>query len=151
MFVESFTYDSVAFIARIVKSAITLCVLSLLLTACRHVAPERSSTEAEIRQHIAGEWTFSDRSNGSWFPKMTLTEDGNFTVVRTDGTRAQLGTWECQSGMLKVTRTPASDSSARASAWLLNDWDYFPVIYADDHELVMTPGISVAGRLRFTR
>jgi len=82
---------------------------------------------------------------------MTLSEDGNFTVVRTDGTRVLLGTWELQGSLLRVTRTTASDSSARASAFLLNEWDYLPVVYADEHELVMTGGISVAGRMRFTR
>ena len=82
---------------------------------------------------------------------MTLSEDGRFTVVRTDGTRALLGTWELQGSLLRVTRTAASDSSARASAFLLNEWDYLPVVYADEHELVMTGGISVAGRMWFTR
>ena len=143
--------NTVGIIARTVKSAIILCVLSLSLTACRHIEPERRSTAAEIRQHIAGEWTFTEKSDGSWFPKMVLSDDGSFIVIRSDGTRALLGSWELYGSAVRVTKTPASDSSARASAWLLNDWDYLPVVYADDHELVMTPGISVAGRLRFTR
>ncbi len=142
---------TLALLPHTVKLAITFCGLILLLTACRHVEPEKRSTEAEIYQHIAGEWTFSEKSDGSWFPKMILAQDGSLTVIRADGTRALLGTWQCQGTMLKVTRTTASDRSARASAFLLNGWDYFPVIYVDGHELVMTEGISVAGRLRFTR
>lgn len=137
--------------AHLVKSIVTFCILALLLTACSHIRPEKRSTEAEIRQHIVGEWTFDNGSDGRWFPKMILAEDGSFTGIRADGTCALLGSWECQGTMLKVTRTVASDADARASAMLLNNWDYLPVIYADEHHLVMTGGISVAGRMRFTR
>jgi hypothetical protein len=131
------------------KSAIIVCAVSLLLAACRHVEPEKSSTEAQIQQHIAGEWTLSDKSDGSWYPKMFLAEDRTITIVLTNGTRALLGTWECRDRMLRVTPRAELVEAARASGDPLNAWDYYPVVYADDHELVMAPGISVAGRLRF--
>ena len=138
-------------IERTVKSSITLCVLTLVLAACCHVEPERRSTESEIRQNIVGEWTLSDKSDGSWFPTMILGEDGRLIVVRIDGTRALLGSWTLDRTALRVTRTPTSDSAARASAMLLNEWDYLPVIFVDERELVMTGGFSVAGRLKFTK
>ena len=142
---------SLAPIERTVKSSITLCVLTLVLAACCHVEPERRSTESEIRQNIVGEWTLSDKSDGSWFPTMILGEDGRLIVVRIDGTRALLGSWTLDRTALRVTRTPTSDSAARASAMLLNEWDYLPVIFVDERELVMTGGFSVAGRLKFTK
>jgi len=135
-----------------VKSAITFCVLGLLLMACRHVEPEKTSTDTEIRQHITGEWTLSDKSDGSWYPKMILAEDRSFTLVSTNGTRALLGTWECRDRMLRITPRAELIEAASASGDRHNTWDYYyPVVYADAHELVMAPGISVAGRLRFTR
>ena len=140
-----------ALMIRIAKSAINVCALSLLLSACRHFEPERSSTDAQIQQHIAGEWTLSDKSDGSWYPKIILALDGTIAIVSTDGKRALLGTWECKGAMLRITPRTALIEAARASGSRINDWDYYPVVYADAHELVMAPGISVAGRLRFTR
>lgn len=115
--------------------ALTFITLCLLLTACGHVTavPERRSTEAEIHKHFQGEWTLKD---GSDFPvplKLVLASDGSYTVFRADGTRA-VGTWECDERMLKLICSTG-------------DWNWYPVIYADDHELVLTPGISAAGRL----
>jgi hypothetical protein len=140
-------------ITRIVKSVITVCVLSLLLTACRHVEPEpeRRATEAEIRQHIVGEWTATDKSDGYWFPKLIVAEDGRLFGVESNGTRELIGTWEMSHTLLRVTPSPARFEAARVSGVHLNGWDYYPVIYADAHELVMTPGISVAGRWRYDR
>ena len=139
------------------KSAITICVVSLLLTACRHVEPvtrqlepERQSTDEEIRQHIVGEWTSSE-SDGFGYPKMIVGDDRRLVGVSTNGTRVLIGTWEYQGHALRVTPTAARIEAARASGFQMNAWDYYPVIYADAHELVMAPGISVAGRWRFTR
>ncbi len=144
------------------KTILTLCVLTLgILTACRHAeppvrsrkleVPERRSTEAEIRQHIVGEWTVADNSDGCWYPTMIIAEDGTLTGVRTNGTRVLLGTWVMYNHALRVTPRTEELRAARASGFLMNDWDYYPVVYADDHELVMTPGISVAGRWRYKR
>ena len=140
------------------KSVITVCVLSLILTACRHaqpvsraLEPERRSTEAEIRQHIVGEWTARDKTDEFWYPKLIIAEDGRLFGVGTGGARELIGTWEMSHQLLRVTPPPARAQAARAAGIHLNDWDYYPVIYADAHELVMTPGISVAGRWRYER
>ena len=140
------------------KLVITVCILSLLLTACRHVQPtssqlepERHSTAAEIRQHIVGEWTASGNSDGYWYPKLIIAEDGSLFGVQTSGARELIGTWQMSGSLLCVTPTPARLEAARVAGKPMNSWDYFPVICADDHELVMTPGISVAGRWRYER
>ena len=116
-----------------------------------HVEPERRSTEAQIQQHITGEWKLSDKSDGPWYPKMILAEDRTITVIGTNGTRTLLGSWECRDRMLRITPRAELVEAAKVSGDRFNTWDHYPIIYADAHELVMAPGISVAGRLRFTR
>jgi len=146
-------------IVHIVKSVTAFCILILLFTACSHLEPkgrggaevEQRSTEAEIRQHIVGAWTVSDKSNGCWYPTLVIAANGRLIGVLTNGAKADLGTWEMSNKLLRVTPTPASIEAARASGFHLNDWDYFPIVYADDHELVMTPGISMAGRWRYKK
>ena len=133
------------------KSLVAFLVLILPLAACRQVEPERRSTEAEIRQHIVGEWMLADSSDGCWYPTMIVAEDGTFSGVETNGTKVLIGKWEMSHTLLRVTYPPADVKAARTSGFFMNEWDYFPVIYADAHELVMTPGISMAGRWRYQR
>jgi len=147
-----------ALITRTVKPVIIISVLGLLLTACRHaqpgtreLEPERQSTEAEIRQHIVGEWTVTDKSDGDWYPKLIISKDGMLFGVKKGGAKELVGTWEMSHNALRVTPTPARLQAARVSGDWMNDWDYYPVIYADDHELIMAPGISVAGRWIYKR
>jgi hypothetical protein len=113
--------------------------------------PEKRSTEAEIAQHIVGEWKIADNSDGCWYPVMIIAQDGTLTGAQSSGTKVLLGTWEFANHALRVTPTPARLKAARASGSWMNDWDWYPVVYADDHELVMTPGISMAGRWRYKR
>jgi len=133
-----------------VKLVVTICILLLIATACRHVEPERRSTEAEIRQHIVGEWTSADSEDG-WHRVMIISEDGSLISVQRDGSRELMGRWELSGSALRVTPTTARLEAARAAGLPMNAWDYYPVVYADAHELVMTPGISVGGRLRYRR
>jgi hypothetical protein len=140
------------------KRAITFCILSLLLTACRHAQPEarhiepqKRSTEAEIRQHLVGEWTCADPSDGCWYPRLIIAADGSLTGVLANGSREFIGTWEMSHTLLRVTPPPASVKAARANGLLMNDWDYFPIVCVGEHELVMTPGISMTGRWRYKR
>jgi hypothetical protein len=145
-----------------VKIVFTLCVLSLLLlAACHHPetaphsrrfdVPEKRSSEAETRQHIVGEWRVADESDGCWYPKLIIGQDGILTGVPANGTKVVVGTWEFAHHALRVTPTQARLKAARASGDWMNEWDWYPVVYADDHELVMTPGISMAGRWRYQR
>src|SRR5208282_4172241 len=90
-----------ALMSRVVKSVITVFVLSLLLTACRHAHPEagqiereKRSTEAEIRQHLVGEWTCASASDGCWYPRLIIAADGSLTGVLDNGRREFIGTWQ---------------------------------------------------------
>lgn len=93
----------------------------------------------------------SDKLDSSWYTKIVIEDDGRFIGVRTNGTRELIGKWEWQGSLLRVTYTAARIATERTSGVQMNSWDYYPVIYADAHELVMAPGISVGGRWRFTR
>lgn len=142
---------------RAVRPLFTFCVVSLLLTACRHAQPagqqpepEKRSTEAQIHQHIVGEWTCAD-AYGCWYPRLIIAADGSLTGVLANGRRELVGTLEMSHSLLRVNWTPDKFKAARASGIPINEWDYFPVDYADDHELIMAPGISVAGRWRYTK
>ena len=79
---------------------------------------------------------------------MSLEPDGRFIRVMTNGAKVLSGTWKCEERMLVVTPKAESDF---ALSNRLTESDWFPVVYADEHELVITPGISVAGRIRFKR
>jgi hypothetical protein len=148
-------------ITPIVKTSIVICVTILLMTACssvqnyteqagRRIEPEKRSTEAEIRLHIIGVWTVEDGSDGCWYPTLIIGKDGTIVGAQTNGTKELIGTWEMDRTALRVTPTPARFEQARKAGYHLNEWDYYPVIYADDHELVMTPGFSMQGRWKYT-
>ena len=144
------------------KSVIPICILCLALSACRHVEseghlkqvnivePENRSTEAEIRQHIVGDWTSNESAHFGYL-KMIIADDGRLIGVLANGRRELMGTWECQGQALRVTPSSAKIEASRAAGLHLNEWDYYPVIYADAHELILAPGISVAGRWKFAR
>jgi hypothetical protein len=151
-------------ITREVKTIVLIIFTSLLATACehipattyqaaqqtaRHLEPERRSTEAEIRLHIIGVWTVEDGSDGCWYPTLIIGKDENLIGVQSNGTQEVIGTWEMSRTALRVTPTPARLEEARKAGYHLNESDYYPVIYADNHELVMTPGFSMAGRWRY--
>jgi hypothetical protein len=157
--------DSRNRIVHIVKTINAICIASLFVVACSHVQidsqktaqatrdfqPERRSTEAEIRQHIVGEWKVGQGSDGCWYPTMIIGEDRNLIGVEKNGNREVIGTWEIYRTSLRVTPTPARFETARKSGDHLNAWDYFPIDYVDDHELIMAPGISMQGRWRYKR
>ena len=147
---------SLGHVTRTLKSLITICVLSLLLTACRHVEPEpeRRSTESEIRQHIVGEWTAADKSREFeyWYPKLIIARDGKLLGVPDGGTNELIGTWELSAHGLSVTASPARVEMERKLGYpYVQNREYYPVVYVDAHELIMTPGPSLAGRWRYKR
>src|SRR6266498_1022202 len=139
-------------LALTVKSIITVGVVSLLLTACQHVEPEpeRRSTEAEIRQHIEGQWTESKNSDGGFATsQVVIASDGRFWCVHPDGARDLYGKWKFGQRCVVVETVRTNYAIFENGETLsLGTVQYYPVIFADEHELVMTPGISVAGRLR---
>jgi len=136
-----------------VKPAFIFCILSLLLTACRHTQPEKSSTEGEIRQYIEGQWTVGTNSDdGSPGTQIVIASDGRFTRIQPDGARELVGTWKLDRRILVVDTIKTNYATFQDGRTIsLGTVVYYPVIFASEHELVCSPGISVAGRLRFTR
>jgi hypothetical protein len=123
------------------KLAITFCVLSLLIVGCSHTPPEKSSTEAEIQQHIVGQWTVSTNSDeGVPGRQYAIASDGCFWRVHPDGTRELLGQWKLENQVFVLY--PVSTNYPTS---------FYPVIFADEHELVCAPGFSAGGRIRFTK
>ena len=143
----------IAMIARILKPAITFCILGLFAAACRHTEPEKHSTEAEIRRHIVGEWMVANTSDeGCPGSRILIGSDGGLTRIKPDGARELVGTWKLQDHILEVdtvkTNYATFDDGRKVS---LGTVLFYPVVFASEHELVCTPGNSMAGRLRFTR
>lgn len=149
-------------LVRTLKLAIVFSSVTLVLVACRQVEsrnrsstaeyPEKRSTAAEICEHIVGEWRFSEKSDGSWFPQIVIAPDGSFVGVHGDGTRELVGRWKLDHHILVVNTVKTNYAVFKNGQTVsLGTVEYFPVIFAGEHELVCTPGISVAGRYRFTK
>lgn len=130
--------------------ALLLSIVSLFLASCRHVEPvsEKRSAVEQIQKHIVGRWVFDEASDGYGLSAMNLEPDGSFIIVRNTGDRVSAGTWKCDGRMLVVA--PKANSEFAPSS-RLTESDWFPVVYADEHELVIAPGLSVTGRIRFKR
>jgi len=140
------------------KLAVTICLLLLGVTACRHVdpEPEPESTMEEIRQHIVGEWTAADKSREFeyWYPKLIIAGDGKLFGVPEGGTNELVGNWELSGHALSVTFSPDMVEMFRKLGYPFVESrarGYYPVIYASDHDLIMSPGMSVAGRWIYKR
>jgi len=86
-----------------------------------------------------------------WYPKIEIASDGNFFAYLANGTKTLVGSWVIDGRMLRVTLPADTVEAARRAGTIMNEEDIYPVIYADAHDLVMTPGISVAGRFKFTK
>jgi hypothetical protein len=136
-----------------VKLGTAFCVLSPLTIGCRHAQPEKSSTETEIREHIEGQWTVSTNSDEG-FPgsQILIASDGRFWRIHSDGAREVVGKWKLDHCILVVDTVKTNYATFENGQTVsLGSVVYYPVIFAGEHELVCSPGISVAGRLRFTK
>ena len=135
------------------RVAVTIFTLGLVLTACKHGhGPEKRSTEAEIRQHIGGTWISDDRPDWRSWQAITLGSDGTFVTTGANESEDLAGTWRIEGRMLVVTTTKTNYATlANVETLPLGHVMFYPIVYVNDHELVCTPGISVAGRLRFRR
>jgi len=126
-----------------------ILILCFLTSACTHTPPEKRSNQAEIQQHIAGTWTLDERSDIDGFQGLEISSDGTITSIKLDSTRHTVGTWHLDGHTLVVTSgNPNLIAKPEGS---LGKRQYYPVIYASEHELVCGLGISVAGRMRFKR
>jgi len=141
------------------KWMVGIWFLILGMTACSHVSDglrsnvmtERRSTASEIAENIIGLWAWSDKSDAEWYSKIEIASDGNLFGILSSGERILLGKWEMNRHMLILRNTTERIEASGANGFKLNEADFFPVIYADAHELVMAPGITVVGRYRFTK
>jgi hypothetical protein len=158
-----------------VKSTLLLLVVSTLLTACRHAevaqqgdgSPNPSGTftgrpgtsaasapvffsprtsvevaaDAEIVQHIVGAWVLDPRSDTDEYRSINFRPDGTFTA--TNGNKQLSGAWRVDRGVLFLGKPNASTP--------LDYPGFHTIDLVDDHHLVCGIGISVAGRMRFTR
>jgi hypothetical protein len=116
------------------------------------VTPERRSTEGEILQHITGEWTVNKRADGFRFDQIVISPDGSLAGVLSDGSREGIGIWKFDRRILVVDWMQTNYARlADGQVVSLGNVSYYPVVFANEHELIVTPGISMAGRYRFTR
>ena len=133
-----------------------------LLTACRHAevaqqgngspnprgpvffSPRTSAevaADAEIVQHIVGAWVLDPRSDTDEYQSITIRADGTFTA--TNGTKQLSGTWRVDRSTLFLGKQNASTP--------LDYPGFHTIDLVNDHHLVCGIGMSVAGRMRFTR
>lgn len=125
-----------------------LC-LCFLTSACKHTPPEKRSNDPEIRQHITGTWTLDERPDINGYRGLEISPDGTLTSTKLDGTKQHVGTWKLDGSILVVTSNdPELVAKPDGS---LGKQQYYPVIYASEHELICGLGISVAGRMRFKK
>jgi hypothetical protein len=156
-----------------VKSTLLLLAASILLTACRHAdvahqplgsrnpngtftgstgpdsvpvffSPRTSAevaADAEIVQHIVGAWVLDPHSDTDEFQAITIRPDGTFTA--TNGNKQLSGAWCVDRGVLFLGKPNASTP--------LDYPGFHTIDLVNEHQLVCGIGMSVAGRMRFTR
>jgi hypothetical protein len=136
---------------------------------------KRTMSAAEIHQKIPGTWMLDTQYDGGGrYHIITLGSDGMFSAARSNETEQVIGNWRLQEpvdfitnklGRVVETRSLPDHGSilvvteARTNYATFENGktvsfgnvEYYPVMYVDDHELILTPGFSVAGRFRFTR
>jgi hypothetical protein len=158
----------------IVKSTVLLLAASTFLTACRHAdvahqplgtrnpngtftgrtgtsaesvsvffsprTPAEVTANAKIVQHIVGAWIVDKRPDTDEYQAITIRPDGTFTA--TNGNKQLSGAWCVDRGVLFLGKqTPLR----------LLTIGFHPIDLVNEHQLVCGIGMSVAGRMRFTR
>jgi hypothetical protein len=99
------------------------------------------AADAEIVQHIVGAWVLDPRSDTDEYQSITIRADGTFTA--TNGSKQLSGAWRVDRSVLFLGKPNASTPL---------DYPGFHTIDSiNDHQLVCGIGMSVAGRMRFTR
>lgn len=105
--------------------------------------PAEEAADKELLCHIVGTWTSLEDPRWAPYHTLSVQPDGSFTAIRTNRTKlACAGTWFVERGFLLLVKS--NDSS-------LNYFGFHKIYHVDDHELVCGVGLSVAGRLRFTK
>lgn len=139
----------------------------LLLAGCKHeqvssmppVRDERRTLDAAvIHQRMPGTWTLNDQIEWHFYHVIRLDTNGDFFIAKGGETPQLVGTWKLQEPVEFVTnafgRVEIRALSNNGSSLYVTygkpsatnyDVDIFPVIFIDDHKLVLSPGFSVAG------
>jgi hypothetical protein len=148
-------------------------ITSFVFIGCKHASelpfrqeePKNRQPPEEIRQKIVGLWTVDQDANGpERFLSLNLQASGDFSVVirgpddkwmekpinESMFVRKQ-GKWCSDSGLKLVFENPNEILLNCDGVTLGTNCVFFPIIYVNDHELVCTPGISMAGRIRFLK
>ena len=138
----------------LMRSCFLIGLLCLVSSACRHTPPRsetpvRLSTDAQIEQHIVGEWASLNSAFG--YPKILIAADGSLFGIANNGAKELIGSWEYLHHALRVVPTEARKKSARAAGFNLGAWEWYPVDYADDHVMVIVPDTTLPVTWRFTR
>jgi hypothetical protein len=151
----------------------TSIVASVVFIGCRHTSelpfrqqePKNRQPPEEIRRKIVGLWTVDQDANGpELFLSLNLQASGDFSVVargpddkwmekpidESTLVREQ-GKW-CSDSGLKLVFGNSNNVPLNCDGVMLGtNCVFFPIIYVNDHELVFTPGLSMAGRIRFLK
>jgi hypothetical protein len=146
---------------------------SVVLIGCRHYSelpfrqqePRNRQDPDEIRRKIVGRWTVDQDANGPEpFVSLNLHASGDFSVVirgnddkwmekpidESKFVRKQ-GKWCSDSGLNLVFGISNNIPLKCDGVMLGTNCVFFPIVYVNDHELVCTPGMSMAGRIRFLK
>jgi hypothetical protein len=99
------------------------------------------AADAEIVQRIVGAWALDPRSDTDEYESITIRADGTFTA--TNGNKQLSGAWRVDRGVLFLGKPKASSP--------LEYPGFHKIDLVNDHHLVCGIGMSVAGRMRFTR
>lgn len=104
--------------------------------------PEQAAAHQEILRHIAGTWTAADDSDAAAYPVLIIRSDGTFRVNSNRGKVVSEGTWSVDGRVLLLKKGGAAPAAY---------YGFHAIDHIDDHNLVCGIGMSVAGRLRFTK
>jgi len=99
------------------------------------------AADAEIVQSIIGAWHLDPKSDTDEYQTITIRPDGTFTATNRD--KQLSGAWRVDRGVLFLGKSNASTP--------LDYPGFHTIDLVNDHHLVCGIGMSMAGRMRFTR
>jgi|SRR6516162_10101916 hypothetical protein len=104
--------------------------------------PEQAAADKATAQRFVGTWTATDPSDSARrYPILLLSTDGTFAVTTKKGKLVSQGTWTFDRGVLLL----------KTRNTMPGYYGFHVVYHIDDHHLVCSIDIDVAGRLSFTK
>jgi hypothetical protein len=104
--------------------------------------PAEMASDSEIVQRLLGTWLLDPQSNSDEYQAITFRNDGSFRATIRRHKQIS-GAWRVDRGVLFLGKPNASTP--------IDYPGFHSIDSVDDHHLVCGIGISVAGRMRFTR